>query len=67
MKKTVKKGHAVEYVFEVLLEGTTVNVSMLKNFYSQDFEWSERQPIFATAENPLVRICDGKLDEGETQ
>ena len=54
-------------MFLNLLEGITVNISRPKNFYSQDSEWSERQPIFATAENPIVRICNGKLDEGETQ
>ena len=26
-----------------------------------------RQPIFATKENPVVRICDDKLKEWETQ
>ena len=46
-------------MFSNLLEGIAVNISKPKNFYSQDFEWSEWQPIFATAENPLLRIRDG--------
>ena len=54
-------------MFLNLLEGITVNISRIKNLYWQGFEWFERQPIFATGENPIVRICDGKLDEGETQ
>ena len=29
-------------MFLNLLEGITVNISRPKNFYSQDFEWSER-------------------------
>ena len=29
-------------MFLNLLEGITVNISGPKNFYSQDFEWSER-------------------------
>lgn len=54
-------------MFLNLLEGVTVNISMPKNFYSKDFEWSERQPIFATADKPIMRIRNGTLDEGETQ
>ena len=54
-------------IFLNLLEEITVNISRPKKFFSQDFEWSERQPIFATAENPIVRIRDGQLDEGETK
>ena len=54
-------------IFSNLLKGITVNISWSRNFYSQDFEWSEWQPIFATAENPIVCIRDGKLDKGVTQ
>ena len=54
-------------MFLNLLEGVTVNISMPKNFYSKDFEWTERQPIFATSDRPIVRIRNGCIDEGETQ
>ena len=54
-------------MFLNLLEGITVNISRPKKFYSQNFEWSERQPIFPTAENPIVRIRDGELDEKKAQ
>ena len=54
-------------MFLNLLEGITVKISRPKNFYSQDFEWSERQLIFANAKNPIARFRDSKLDEGETQ
>ena len=55
------------HMFLNLLEGATVNISMPKNFFSNDFEWSEKQPIFATADKPIVRIRNGVFDEGETQ
>ena len=55
------------HMFLNLLEGATVNISMPKNFYADDYEWVEKQPIFATCENPIVRIKNGSLDEGETQ
>ena len=55
------------HMFLNLLEGATVNISMPKNFYSKDYEWSERQPIFATADKPLMRIVNDRLDAGETQ
>ena len=54
-------------MFLNLLEGVKVNISMPKNFYAKDYEWSERQPIFATSDKPIVRIRDGSIDLGETQ
>lgn len=54
-------------MFLNLLEGTVVNISMPKNFHANDFEWSERQPIFATSDKPIVRIKNGSYDQGETQ
>ena len=55
------------HMFLNLLEGVTVNISMPKNFFSKDFEWSERQPIFATSDKPIIRIRNGSIDEGETE
>ena len=54
-------------MFLNLLEGVTVNISMPKNFFSKDYEWSERQPIFATADKEIIRIRNGTIDDGETQ
>ena len=54
-------------MFLNLLEGATVNISMPKSFYAKDYEWSQRQPIFATSDKPIVRIRNETLDEGETQ
>ena len=54
-------------MFLNLLEGVTVNISMPKNFYENDFPWVERQPIFATSDKPIMRIRNGQLDVGETQ
>ena len=53
-------------LFLNLLEGVTVNISRPKNFYSKDFEWVEKQPIFATADKPIIRINNGRIDTGET-
>lgn len=48
------------------LEGATINVSMPKNRHAEDFEWSKRQPVFATAEHRIVRIVNNELKQGET-
>lgn len=53
-------------IFLNFLEGATINVSLPKNYNSQDFEWSKRQPVFATAEKPIVRIVNGEFNLGET-
>jgi len=53
-------------IFLNFLEGATINVSMPKNFNSEDLEWSKRQPVFATAEKPIVRIVNGEFNAGET-
>ena len=48
------------------LEGATINISMPKIFYAKDFEWSEKQPVFATADKTIVRIVNGVYDSDET-
>jgi len=40
---------------------------MPKNFYARDYEWTEKQPIFATSDKQIIRIRNGQLDVGETQ
>jgi len=54
-------------MFLNLLEGVPINVSMPKNFYARDYEWTEKQPIFATSDKQIIRIRNGQLDVGETQ
>ena len=54
-------------MFLNLLEGATVNISLPKTFFAKDCEWTAKQPIFATADKPILRIHNGKLDIGETQ
>ena len=54
-------------MFLNLLEGVTINVSMPKNFYAKDYEWTEKQPIFAISDRPILRIRSGSIDGGETQ
>ena len=50
-----------------LLDGSPVQVSMPKNFFSSDVQWTAKQPIFATADKKIVRTTgDGRLDDGET-
>ena len=52
--------------FVNLLEGPPVNVAMPKNVYASDQEWTALQPIFATSDQCVVRIINGKIDYGET-
>ena len=54
-------------IFLNLLEGVTINVSMPKNFHAKDYKWTEKQPIFATSDRPIVRIRNRSIDVGETQ
>ena len=49
-----------------LLEGTLVNVAMTKNVNVSDQEWNALQPIFATSNQRIVWIINGKIDYGET-
>lgn len=53
-------------IFLNLLEGAPVNISMPKNFFAEDFLWKKRQAIFATAEHPIMRIKNGKVDASES-
>ena len=54
-------------MFLNLLEGVPVNISMPKNFFSKDCQWNKKQPIFSTADKPIIRIRNGAIDVGETQ
>ena len=47
------------------MEGATFNISMPKSFYAKDYEWPQRQPIFATSDKPIVHIRNETLDERE--
>ena len=47
-------------------EGATVGISMPKSHYAADYQWAERQPIFATADKKISRVTNGMFDEGET-
>ena len=49
-----------------LLESAPVNVAMPKNLYASDQEWTALQPIFATSNQCVVSIINGKIDYGET-
>ena len=49
-----------------LLEGAPMNVAMPKNHFAQDVQWSKRPPIFATSDERISRILNGRLDKGET-
>ena len=49
-----------------LLEGTLVHVAMTENVYVSDREWTALQPIFATSNQCIVCIINGKIDYGET-
>jgi len=49
------------------LDGSTINVSRPKNNYPSDLEWSAKQPVFATAEKPIVRVVGGEYIPGETE
>ena len=53
-------------MFLILLEGVTIKVSKPKIFYAKDYEWTEKQPIFATRDRPIVRKRNGFIDVGET-
>ena len=51
-----------------LLEGCTVNIRRPGNIYDGDLAWTDSSaPIFATAENPIVRIKHGAVVPGETE
>ena len=54
-------------IFLSLLEGVTINVNMPKNFYTKDYELTEKQPIFSTSNGPIVRIRNGFIDVGGIQ
>ena len=49
-----------------LLEGAAVNVAIPKNVYASDQEWTALQPRFATSDQCIVRIINGKIDYGQT-
>ena len=53
-------------IFLNFLEGAPINIAMPKNHYSKDYEWTERQPVFATAEHPITRIQNGQVNVSET-
>ena len=54
-------------MFLNLLEDVTINVSMPKNISGKDYGSTEKQPIFATRDRPIVRIRYGSIDVSETQ
>ena len=41
-------------------------MALPKNVYASDREWTALQPIFATSDQRIVRIIDGKIDYRET-
>ena len=49
-----------------LLEGAPMNIAMPKSHYTQDAQWRKRPPIFATSDERITRIMNGRLDKGET-
>lgn len=49
-----------------LLEGAPMNVPMPKNHFSEDVLWTKQPPIFATSDEKICRITNGRLDKGET-
>ena len=48
------------------LEGAPTSVTMPKNHFASDVNWTQHQPIFATAEKKIVRVVNNNIDEGET-
>ena len=51
-----------------LLEGCPVNIARPSNHHANDYEWDDtKAPILATAEFPISRIKNGRIDQGETQ
>ena len=53
-------------MFLNLLEGAPLNIEMPKNHYAADIEWVNKQPIFATSDNKIVRVLNNKVDKEET-
>lgn len=49
-----------------LLEGTHVNMAMLKNLSASDWERVALQPIFPTSSQRIVEIINRKINCGET-
>ena len=50
-----------------MLEGDIVHLPAPKNFCSQDIEFNQDMPFFATADAPLVLVKGGSIDEANTQ
>ena len=50
-----------------LLEGESIHVSSPKTHYTEDLLWTKTQPIFCTGISEIVKICEGGLDENETE
>lgn len=48
------------------VEGAPMSVAMPKNHFASDVNWTERQPIFATAKKKIVGVVNNNIDEGET-
>ena len=49
-----------------ILQGVAISVSMSKNHFSSDVNWTEHQPIFATAKEKILRAVNNNIDESET-
>ncbi|MEE8288754.1 MAG: hypothetical protein V3R25_04995 [Nitrosomonadaceae bacterium] len=49
-----------------LLDGSPINVSMPKTHFTSDVQWTKRQPIFASSDKKIMRIMNGKFDQGES-
>ena len=50
-----------------MLEGDIVHLPAPKNFCSQDIEFNQDTPFFATADAPLVLVKGGSIDQANTQ
>ena len=59
-----ENSYAVEYVFEFTRRSVPVNIIMPKKYFSKD---CQKQPIFYTADTPIIRIRNGALDVTKTE
>ena len=51
-------------MFLNLVEGVPVNIIMPKKYFSK---YCQKQPIFYTADTPIIRIRNGALDVTKTE
>ena len=50
-----------------LLEGAPVHISAPKNHFAEDTVWRELTPIFATAQQPILRVVGGVVNRSQTK